>query len=69
MPHIALETFSKTYMNEMSGFSPAQDLADTAMADPQLTGDVAGPNTLMSHVHNALPDDLRERAPIYKHAA
>lgn len=57
------------FLKQISGLSPAQDLADTAMADPQLTGDVTGPNALMSHVHNALPDDLRERASIYKHAA
>ncbi len=47
---------------------PAQDLADAAVADPQLAGDVAGSHSLVCHVHDPLPDDLRERASIYKHA-
>lgn len=35
--------------------SPAQDFADTAVADPQLPGDVTGPHTLVGQLHDALP--------------
>lgn len=48
--------------------SPSQDLADAAVADPELPGDVAGPDALVSHVHDALPDHLRKRASINKHS-
>ncbi len=47
---------------------PSQDLADAAVADAELPGDVAGPNPLVGHVHNALPDHLRKRASINKHS-
>lgn len=48
--------------------SPAQDLADAAVADSELPGDVTGPNPLMGHVHDALPDHFRKWAAINKHS-
>lgn len=38
---------------------PAQDLADAAVADPQLPGDVAGSHPLVSQLHYPLPHHVR----------
>lgn len=48
---------------------PAQDLADTAVTDTQLPGDVTGPHPLMGQVHDALAHTSRQRAPIHKGSA
>lgn len=49
--------------------SPSQDLADTAVADTELAGDVTGTHALVGHVHDALPDHLRKRTAVHKHSA
>lgn len=56
-------------VKRLRGGSPSQDLADAAVTDAQLSGDVTRPDPLVGHVHDALSDHLRKRAPIYKHAA
>lgn len=39
--------------------SPAQDLADAAVTDPQLSGDVTGSDSLMRELHDSLAHDVR----------
>lgn len=46
---------------------PAQDLADTTMADPQLPGDVTGPHPLVRQLHYPLPHHVREGPPVHEH--
>ncbi|TNN83773.1 hypothetical protein EYF80_005949 [Liparis tanakae] len=48
---------------------PAQDLADAAVADPQLSGDVAGPDALVGQLHYPLPHHVREGSAVHKHPA
>lgn len=48
---------------------PAQDLADAAVADPQLSGDVAGPDALVGQLHDPLPHHVREGSAVHKHPA
>lgn len=38
---------------------PAQDLAHTAVADPQLPGDVTGSDTLVGQLYYPLPHHIR----------
>ena len=49
--------------------SPAQDLTDTAVADPQLTGDVAGSDAGVSQLYNLGADDVRQWTAVDKHTA
>ena len=39
------------------------------MADPQLSGDVAGPDALVGELHDALPHHVGERPPVDKDPA
>jgi len=39
--------------------SPAQDLADAAVTDPQLSRDVTGSDPLMRELHDSLAHDIR----------
>ena len=45
---------------------PAKDLADTAMADSELAGDVAGPHALVGQVHDALTHHFRQGSAVHK---
>lgn len=49
--------------------SPPQDLADAAVTDPQLPGDVTGPDSLVGQLHYPLSDHVREGSAVHKHAA
>lgn len=48
---------------------PGQDLADTAMADPQLPRDVARPDTQLGELHYSQPNRVRQRSAVHEHAA
>lgn len=48
---------------------PAQDFADTPVADPQLSGDVAGPHTLVGELHYSLSHHVWEGPAVYEHAS
>lgn len=47
--------------------SPAQYLADAAVADPELAGDVTRTYALMGQLHYPLPHHVRQGPPVYKH--
>jgi hypothetical protein len=48
--------------------SPGQDLGHAAMGNPQLPGDVARPNTVVSQLHYSLPYNVRQRPAVHKNA-
>ena len=48
---------------------PAQYLADTTVADPQLSGDVAGTHTLVGQLHDPLPHHVWQGSSVHKHPA
>lgn len=48
---------------------PGQDLGHAAMGDPQLPGDVTRSDAVVGQLHYSLPDDVRQRPPVHKHAA
>lgn len=48
---------------------PAEDLADAAVADAQLPGDVARSNPLVSQLHDALAHHVREGSSVDEHPA
>ena len=48
---------------------PAQYLADTTVADPQLSGDVAGAHTLVGQLHDPLPHHVGQGSSVHKHPA
>lgn len=47
----------------------AQDLRDAAVGHAQLAGDNAGPNAVMGHLHDLVPDVVGERPAVDEHAA
>ena len=47
--------------------SPAEDFGDTSMGDPELPGDVAGPDPLVGQLHYPLPHHVRQGTTVHKH--
>ena len=48
---------------------PAEDFADAAVTDPQLSGDVTRPDPLVGQLDYPLPDDVRQGSAVHKHPA
>ena len=45
-------------------FLPREYLGDTAVADPELPGDVARPHSVVRQLDDPLPDDVGQRPPV-----
>lgn len=47
----------------------AEDLGDAAVRDPQLSGDDAGPDPVVSHLHYLVSDVIGQRPAVNEHPA
>lgn len=65
--HPIIVTFVKYVFEVFLDSLPAQYLADAAMADPELAGDITWTYTLMGQLHYPLPHHIRQGPPVYKH--
>lgn len=59
MTNTPRSTCEKYLVSANSASLPAKDFADTAMADPELSGDVTGPDPLVRELHYSLPHNIR----------
>ena len=56
------------YVSVFTRILPAQYLADTSMADSELSGDVTRPNPLVRELYDSLPHHVWEGPAVYEHA-
>jgi len=52
-----------------STYAPAEDLADAAVRDAQLSGNVARADTLTGQLDDLMSDGLRQRSPVDEDSA
>lgn len=59
----------KWHKNSIELHLPAENLADAAMADSELSGNVAGPDSVVSQLHDPLPHHVGQGTTVHKHPA